>query len=98
MNNKINSFLVCFGAISLILLPAYMFYEHKNKVKLEQIESNFYNLQDEILEMADTNEKIFLKLKVNDTYDYYNYDDYSTLMNKYEDLLENIIQPNVPED
>ena len=44
--------------------------------------------------MSDYNDNIFKKTKANETYDFYNFDDFERVLFKYEDTILELTQPN----
>ena len=91
---KADDFFIGLGALAIIIIPAFLFNDYQKVKKIEKLESAYYKMEDKILEMSDYNDNIFKKTKANETYDFYNFDDFERVLFKYEDTILELTQPN----
>lgn len=94
MRKKADDFFIGLGALAIIIIPAFLFNDYQKAKKIEKLESAYYKMEDEILEMSDYNDNIFKKTKVNENYDFYYFDDFKRVLFRYEDTLLELTQPN----
>ena len=94
MKEKTNNFLLFLGALSIVLIPAFLSTDYKRTKKIEKLESAYYELEDKILEMSNYNDTVFKESKANDTYRFYYFDDFRGVLFDYEDILLELTQPD----